>query len=95
MEENVRRMALLLTLAAILVSACSPATSQPVSPLPTVASNVAPEELEEIAEGNTAFAFALYQVLSEAAPGEDNLFFSPYSISQALAMTYAGARTET
>jgi len=42
--------------------------------------------------GNTAFALNLYQAL-KGRPG--NLFFSPYSISQALAMTYAGARGET
>ncbi|MBP6469803.1 MAG: serpin family protein [Chloroflexi bacterium] len=41
---------------------------------------------------NTAFALALYQKL-RAESG--NLFFSPYSISTALAMTYAGARGET
>jgi serpin B len=43
-------------------------------------------------EGNSAFAFDLYQALREA---DGNLFFSPYSISLALAMTYAGARGET
>ena len=42
--------------------------------------------------GNSAFALDLYRTLS--AEG-GNLFFSPYSISQALAMTYAGARSET
>ncbi len=42
--------------------------------------------------GNTAFAFDLYRQL---AGEEGSLFFSPYSISQALAMTYAGARGET
>ncbi len=49
-------------------------------------------DAQELTAGNTAFALDLYQVLSE---GEDNLFFSPYSISLALAMTYAGARGET
>ena len=41
---------------------------------------------------NQAFALALYQHLKAS---EGNLFFSPYSISTALAMTYAGARGET
>jgi serine protease inhibitor len=41
---------------------------------------------------NNAFAIDLYQGL-KTQPG--NLFFSPYSISSALAMTYAGARGQT
>lgn len=45
-----------------------------------------------VVEGNTAFALDLYQQLRQA---EGNLFFSPYSISTALAMTYAGARGVT
>jgi len=45
-----------------------------------------------LVEGNSAFAFDLYQALKG---GEGNLFYSPYSISLALAMTYAGARNET
>jgi len=49
-------------------------------------------DLEKLVEGNTAFAFDLYQALREKG---DNLFYSPYSISIALAMTYAGARGET
>jgi len=45
-----------------------------------------------LVEGNSAFAFALYQALREQ---EVNLFYSPHSISVALAMTYAGARNQT
>jgi serpin B len=46
----------------------------------------------DLAAGNTAFAIDLYHQLRGA---EGNLFFSPYSISTALAMTYAGARGNT
>ena len=42
--------------------------------------------------GNTAFALSLYQKLSST---EGNLFLSPFSISTALAMTFAGARGNT
>lgn len=45
-----------------------------------------------VVEGNNAFAVDLYQQLSQ---GNGNLFFSPESISTALAMAYAGARGET
>jgi serpin B len=49
-------------------------------------------DLVTLVDGNGEFAFDLYQALKEA---DGNLFYSPYSISQALAMTYAGARDET
>jgi serpin B len=47
---------------------------------------------QAVVEGNTTFALDLY---GELGGEEGNLFFSPYSISTALAMTYAGARGET
>ncbi len=43
-------------------------------------------------DGNATFALDLYRQL---AGSDENLFFSPYSISLALAMTYAGAVRET
>ena len=49
-------------------------------------------ELTDLTHGNTAFAFDLYRALAQ---GEGNLFYSPYSVSLALAMTYAGAKGET
>jgi len=49
-------------------------------------------ELGELVSGNTSFALDLYGSLRQ---GEGNLLFSPYSISQCLAMVYAGARGET
>ncbi|MBL7065094.1 MAG: serpin family protein [Anaerolineae bacterium] len=51
-------------------------------------------DLADLVNGNSAFAFDLYQVLREDEEN-DNLFYSPYSISLALAMTYAGARSDT
>ncbi|MFZ5881576.1 MAG: serpin family protein [Chloroflexota bacterium] len=51
-----------------------------------------PTDLETLAQGNQAFAIDLYQQLRKA---DGNLFFSPFSISVALAMTCAGARANT
>ena len=50
------------------------------------------EDLRALSSGNTAFALDLYHALNQ--PGQ-NSFYSPYSISLALAMTYGGARGET
>ena len=49
-------------------------------------------DVNTIARGNNIFALELYQ---ELRTGNENIFFSPYSISTALAMTYAGARGNT
>ena len=54
--------------------------------------NIPAADLKKLAEGNTAFTMDLYHKV-QSEPG--NLFYSPYSISAALAMTYAGAEGST
>ena len=54
--------------------------------------DIAPATLDDLVAGNNRFAFDLFHAVAQE---EGNLFFSPYSISTALAMTYAGARGET
>jgi len=51
------------------------------------------EEVRQVAHSGNEFAFHLYGQLRTTHSG--NLFFSPTSISTALAMTYAGAEGET
>ena len=59
---------------------------------PRAAAGATDQELADLARGNAAFAFDLYRALAQ---GEGNLFYSPHSVSLALAMTYAGATGET
>ena len=63
-----------------------------------IATTVCAQTQKEAAEspivtGNNKLALSLYDQLRNQEKG--NLFFSPYSISTALSMTYAGARGET
>jgi len=47
--------------------------------------------VKTVVEGNSRFAFDLYAKVKE----DKNIFFSPFSISSALSMTYAGAANKT
>ncbi|MEK6861515.1 MAG: serpin family protein [Nanoarchaeota archaeon] len=49
--------------------------------------------IQEVVKANNQFAFELYSELDKAE--NDNMFYSPYSISAALAMTYEGAKGQT
>jgi serpin B len=48
--------------------------------------------VREVVDANNKFALQLYGELSKA---DGNIFYSPYSISSALAMTYEGAKGKT
>ncbi len=52
-----------------------------------------PEGIQQVANANNQFAFDLYKELNAKESG--NMFYSPYSMSAALAMTYEGARSQT
>lgn len=49
--------------------------------------------IQEVVNANNKFAFDLYSELDKSEQG--NIFYSPYSISAALAMTYEGANGQT
>jgi len=52
------------------------------------------EGSDDLVQSNTTFAVEIFSVLAEDSP-DGNLFISPYSISTALAMTWAGAEGRT
>jgi len=87
---------LLVTIIALPLVGCTQPSAEAMVAHSDVGRVISPRvgtaDLKELVVGNTAFAFDLYQTLRGE---EGNLFFSPYSISLALAMTYAGARGET
>ena len=59
------------------------------------APDVTDEQAEGLVRGNNDFAFEMYGAAGEAGNGEGNVIFSPYSISLAFSLAYAGARGET
>lgn len=52
------------------------------------------QAVQELVGGNNEFALDLYTEVCDIH-NSDNIFFSPYSISSALGMTYAGAEGQT
>ena len=88
-------LAAALVVTAAAAAGCSGPPSRPKDRItaPEIERAEAPEgDIAEAVRGDNAFALDLYAKLREK---EGNLVFSPYSISTALAMTYAGARGET
>ncbi|ELZ78065.1 serine protease inhibitor family protein [Haloferax larsenii JCM 13917] len=68
-------------------------TKEPTEEPPNGEPSVDDERLAALASGNAEFALDLHSHLASEQGG--NQFLSPYSISVALAMTYAGARGNT
>ena len=88
-ELNVKLRQQLGLQAALISAVCSAWVGAAPAP---AADKPAGGDARDVVRGNTDFAFNLYARLRVQ---EGNLFLSPYSISTALALTYAGARGET
>jgi serpin B len=105
--KTLKSLFVAITALAMLLSACAPAPGPTIEPGPAPAPvadvaqsslkretnpSVPESDVQSLVEGNNAFALDLYRQLSTQ---NGNLIYSPFSISLALAMTYAGARGET
>ena len=92
-----KRHLFLTTTILLLAGGVSGAASSPVahrSSSPTAnAKGSTPRGVATVVSANNRFAFDLYSKLRDAEKG--NIFYSPYSISAALAMTYEGAAGKT
>jgi len=87
------KLSIVFAIFSLLLSACGPSANVAASDLQRVTSpDVSADEIHAVTTANNAFALDLYQSLGSQ---DGNLIYSPFSISLALAMTYAGARGET
>ncbi len=82
-------MATGVILSVVVVAGCDKASSEEV---------LEGKSVEAVVAANSRFAVTMYKRLvghEQTVNGQGNLFFSPYSISTALAMTWAGANGQT
>ena len=77
-------------LAAMALAGCSSAQGEPAEPLKLT--DTQKSQLTNRTNHSTEFALALYK---ELATGQGNVFFSPWSITDAMAMTWAATSGKT
>jgi serpin B len=85
-----------LAILIVLLAGCigpEPSGQAGQTPPATNTPRPSPYSAENVVDANNGFALDLYAQLAQDTDG--NLFFSPYSISSALAVTYEGARGQT
>ncbi len=87
MEQKYISIGLILVVLCGFLSGCTVKAEQKDD------SEATPEKVNAVVNANNEFAFDLYSKYKDEKEG--NIFFSPYSISTALAMTYEGARGQT
>lgn len=82
----------MLTIHSEVIAVAEESSQTKSETIPVVPSRVLSTAERALVAGNSKFAFELYQILRH---GNGNLFFSPYSISQALTMVYTGSDGKT
>ena len=77
-----------------VVALDSPSNPSEAAIPPSQRANLSPD-VNSLVAGNNKFAVNIFQRLAAQADADRNLLVSPFSISSALAMTYAGAQGRT
>jgi len=93
-------IALIVVGLGIFLYGCTTQPEPTPTPVPTLTPEPTPEPINQqqvtlangVVEANNLFAIGLYDKYKSE---DGNLFFSPYSISSALSMTYEGAKGQT
>lgn len=86
-----KKIIISIIILSIFLIGCAP--SEPVVIPVADDSQATPEAISAVVNANNQFAFELYSELKNTETR--NIFFSPYSISTSLTMTYEGARGQT
>ncbi|MCK4270004.1 MAG: serpin family protein [Methanogenium sp.] len=91
----------LFVLLCVILAGCTgipdSGSSQTAAPTQDIGTDeISGEAAESVVTANNMFAFELYKKLAaENTNPDENVFFSPFSISSALAITYEGAKEKT
>jgi len=91
----------LFVLLCVILAGCTgtpdSGSSQTVAPTQNISrGNISGDAVQSVVAANNMFAFDLYKKLvSKKTNPDENVFFSPFSISSALAITYEGAKEKT
>ena len=79
-----------------MVTPNQPTINHQAPPIEVMTTVATPEGIKEVITANNQFAIDMYQQINgQPDQADKNVFFSPYSLSTAMAMVYAAAEGET